>query len=384
MAAQTIAVLVPGITGTTLVRNNPLYPVWPDQVVLNQKNAATLLNQGGITAGAPILQLIKPGIPSTTVPVYSGIVNYFTGKGYTYVTQDAPLPAGGNVLVGFGYDWRQPNKTTAAALHAKLTAIAAQYGAGAQIWLIGHSMGGLVSRYLLESGMAAGASYTVRGLITLGTPHLGAPLALGAITGQCDVSDLLNPDIIEQVVDLPAYPSGFELLPPPQVTFVNDASGKGYSVYTPPVSTLLTNSPTATAPAGFGAPATSLQDAQAFFAKLSYTTAPANLPAYYLVYGSGVDTTSAFTYDASGAGPLAQLAQNPRTGNAAGDGIVPQSSATFTGSWVKSAPYAAPGVRHGQLPSDPGVLAQITAWMSGTAAAEEPESIPEQEAVLVG
>ena len=356
--AQTIAVLIPGITGSILNINTSPTPVWPTQVALNPKNAAMLLSQPGITAGAPIRQLLKP--------VYGGLINYFKGQSYTYVRQNDPLPqTPGNVLVGFGYDWRQPNKSSAATLKSKLNDIANTYS-GAQIWLIGHSMGGLVSRYLLESGMATGATWKVQGLITLGTPHLGAPLALSAITGQCDLSQLLDPDIIGQVVNLPNYPSAFELLPPPQVSFVADPSATARGIYQDPVNALLTASPTASPP-GFGAPASSFADAKDFFAKLSYDTAPVDLPPYYLVYGNGLDTVNGFTYNPDGTGPLAQLSQNQPQGNSAGDGIVPMSSAAFTGSWVtKARIYNAGSLKHGQLPNDARVQQQITQWMNGS------------------
>lgn len=384
--AQTVVVLIPGITGTQLLVPNPVSSrlpplvVWPDLVALTPGSAAKLLSRPDIYAGAPIKQIIDP-LARVVTPVYSGIINYFTNLGYTYVTENEPLPStSGNVLVGFGYDWRQPNRTSAGALNTLLGNIAARYG-GAGIWLVGHSMGGLVSRYLLESGQFTNPSWNVQGLITLGTPHLGAPLALSAITGQCDVSDLLNPSIIESVVDLPDYPSGFELLPPAQVSFVTDAtSGSAEGIYAPPVSTLLTNP----VPGGFGAPATSLTDAQGFFGALNYGSAQAGRPPYYLAYGSGLDTLNAFTYDSSGASAIAQLPQTPPAGNAAGDGIVPQSSATFPGGWV-TATYNAGPVKHGQLPSDPGTLAQVTAWMNGTSTGPA-GAVPavEAEPALVG
>ncbi len=50
------------------------------------------------------------------------------------------------------------------------------------ISLVGHSMGGLVARYAAHEGHQRGAAWVqaLRTVITLGTPHLGAPLAGGA------------------------------------------------------------------------------------------------------------------------------------------------------------------------------------------------------------
>jgi PGAP1-like protein len=71
-------------------------------------------------------------------------------------------------------------------LDALLTDLAASWPVPlADIVLIGHSMGGLVARSALHragAGTAAGRAWTraVRATITLGTPHLGAPLERGA------------------------------------------------------------------------------------------------------------------------------------------------------------------------------------------------------------
>lgn len=48
-----------------------------------------------------------------------------------------------------------------------------------ELHLVGHSMGGLVARWAGQQGELAGKTWTgmVRTVVTLGTPHLGAPLA---------------------------------------------------------------------------------------------------------------------------------------------------------------------------------------------------------------
>jgi len=66
-----------------------------------------------------------------------------------------------------------------------------EYAGGAQIDIVAHSMGGLVSRSVIEQ--YEGAQY-IHKLITLGTPHQGSPLAvirdyLGALVAEEDLSD---------------------------------------------------------------------------------------------------------------------------------------------------------------------------------------------------
>ncbi len=394
--AQKIAVLVPGITGSTLIHKtdqkkdiNDIIPVWPTQVAADPGNAASLLNQDDLVAGWPILETVKKDAKGNPVPVpvYAGIIAYFTRHLFIYRTSPDGVTVLGNQLVGFGYDWREPNATTADTLNTWLGTIASKASPGAEIWLIGHSMGGLVSRYLLETGMSMASK--VKGLITLGTPHLGAPLALSAITGECDLSDLLNPEIVAEVVDLPQYPSGFELLPPSQITFVKDAAAKDYGVYNGPVNQLLTAAP----PSGFGAPAASFTDALNFFKGLKYgKTAPAGVPTYRLVYSTGLDSVTGFTYTPNGATPKAKLSQNARSGNKAGDGIVPQTSAMFTGGWVLKDNVFSPStaVPHGQLPNNPEILKQVGTWMglanpAADAPADDAPSAAElMEPALVG
>lgn len=371
--AQTIAVLIPGIAGTTLVRDNPLHPVWPDQVALHPNRAAALLSRSGITAAGPVLSALRPGVPAAEVPIYAGLVDWFTERGFAYVTQKEALPAGGDVLVGFGYDWRQPNRVSAAGLNAMLTRIALKYGPRARIWLIGHGMGGLVGRYLLESGAWPRTWWKVRGLITLGTPHLGMPRALDAVTGECDVTGLLNAPVLDDVIDIPTFASGFELLPPPQETFVAGTAGRRLGVFGGEVNTLLT--------ATFGAPASGFADAAEFFARLDYGGARGGRPSYHVVYGSGHATVEGFAYDPAKYAPTDRLA--PRT-TLAGDGVVPECSAAFPGGWVSGSHHAA-GVSHGQLPNHPGVLDQVGRWMSLDAAgdgAEEADEAAEPELAI--
>ena len=83
----------------------------------------------------------------------------------------------------FPYDWRASNRWAAEALDAFIRPKLHDWrkgdgGADAKLWLVCHSMGGLVARYFLEH--LGGAAITRR-LITLGTPHRGSPKALGAL-----------------------------------------------------------------------------------------------------------------------------------------------------------------------------------------------------------
>jgi pimeloyl-ACP methyl ester carboxylesterase len=366
--AMTVAVLVPGIMGSQLVMPDPANPnktieVWPENVLLHPTKASEWLDNDEITAGPPLLSMIHV-LSSDFIDMYGGITNYFKDTlQYTCIDQTQPLPnVGGNLFVGFGYDWRNSNITTAKALGNYLSSIVGKYGSEVNIWLIGHSMGGLVSRYLLESGLATGASWKVQGLITLGTPHLGAPVALGALTDELYYKIKLPlGTVVQQVMDLPGRPAGYELLPPPQRLFVHDKNtGQPVGIY-PGDSGDLYELLTAPTPKGYGALADSFQDAQAFFDGLDYTSKNER-PPYYVVYGSKLPTVTSISYDPTQKAPTSRFALV--TELEAGDAVVPQTSALFTDGWVTES-FEAAGVNHVKLPNDTSVLGRIAQWVTG-------------------
>ena len=92
-----------------------------------------------------------------------------------------------DVLV-HAYDWRLSNVDNARRLN---TAVKARWKFGSpprpkeKITIIAHSMGGLLARYFLESEELSGATLT-RNLVTVGTPHLGAPEMFTHMEGAAD------------------------------------------------------------------------------------------------------------------------------------------------------------------------------------------------------
>jgi pimeloyl-ACP methyl ester carboxylesterase len=109
----------------------------------------------------------------------------------------------------FPYDWRRDNRVAAHQLAAScrgwLASRQLQYP-DAQLVLIGHSMGGLVSRYYLE---VLGGWRKTRRLITFGTPYRGSLNAVDFVAngfsrffGLVDLTDMLC-----------SFPSVHQLLP---------------------------------------------------------------------------------------------------------------------------------------------------------------------------
>ena len=355
--ALTVVVFVPGILGTTLITPDEMFgSVWPDKVVVPGADVFKLLapDPDDLQAGYVILN-------AATIMVYGGLETYFTQKlNYTSANASSlPSNPSKNVLVLTGYDWRKSNADSATAVNQTLQNVAEKYP-GATIWLVAHSMGGLVCRYLLESRKFSNP--TIAGLITIATPHLGVPLALSAITGEADTNKIIPANIIEQLVDCPTLTSTFELLPPPQNEFVFDSSNNAYSIWdeSSPVYELLTNTQT-----GFSAPVAGFEAAQDFFSALDYSDQQNGRPNYYLFYGTGLATIESFLYSPNGGSAQADLAQQSSSADSGGDATVPMSSASFPGGWAQQRTGFS-DLTHGELPNDDGVLAAVADILNGT------------------
>ena len=101
----------------------------------------------------------------------------------------ALLYTGADVLV-FPYDWRLSNRHNAHLLQRRILQQwfggrlprERKLGEDERVTLIGHSMGGLIARFFLESAHLGYA--LARRLITIGTPHLGAPQAYLHLIGR--------------------------------------------------------------------------------------------------------------------------------------------------------------------------------------------------------
>ncbi len=93
----------------------------------------------------------------------------------------------------FPYDWRQDNVVTARKLDALIEQIRKDYGdPRLKVDIVAHSMGGLITRYYIQYGVAdvlddnefpanfAGAD-KIRTAVLLGTPNLGSVSALHSL-----------------------------------------------------------------------------------------------------------------------------------------------------------------------------------------------------------
>lgn len=122
----------------------------------------------------------------------------------------------------FHYDWRLDLERTAQALSDRLDALVA---AGASsLTIVAHSMGGLVTRLAVEPDTFRGMSWhpKLKGVFTLGTPHLGAPVAYVRILGLEGQIGISGADFATFAAD-PRFPAAYQLLPAPGEAAVWDA-----------------------------------------------------------------------------------------------------------------------------------------------------------------
>lgn len=397
--SRTIVVLLPGRTASTLVAPGQAYdapdPVWP-AAVARDLSAARPDERAALAAMERID--LRPGAPVGATPLgpgYGPFLRYFADLGFAGATAryaapgvPAPLwglspgPLRGDLLLSFPYDWRRDCTANAALLGNLLATVDGLHGpSGYRLFLVGHSMGGLVARAYLENvGRGDAWLSRIHGLVTLGTPHLGMPGTLAAILGPAAVPPgvelgaalaALNHDF----VDTAGWDGSHELLPPPVLEhaaeppftrYIQDGSGGAwYNLLDPGLPPPISEAVRAAAARGLPAPgryAEDLAGAARFFGTLSYTGAVpgAALPSYRCVVGlsSAAPTVVGFTWDG------ATRTLRPRTDATGGDEVVPAWSAAFTGRTTPVAEtFTAGGVSHFQLPADPGVLRRVAAWI---------------------
>ena len=205
-----LIVVIPGILGSRLVRKDGKHEttVW-DLSIKGLPKALWSLVSGGLT-------LANPDRPPDDGVIATELYSFQLLPGLIGVDDYVPLVSqlrkavsDPRQLISFPYDWRGSNRFAAERLKSvALDALnrwreTSGHGA-AKLWLICHSMGGLVARYFCEH--LDGAKDT-RTIVTFGTPHRGAAKALNALSNGLKIGPI---DVSRMVRSLP---SAYELLP---------------------------------------------------------------------------------------------------------------------------------------------------------------------------
>lgn len=194
-------VFVPGIMGTELLTGagEKLWPPKPLETQFGYGRTYELLGDD-VRHGGIIENVV-------CFDVYGSLLKQFVELGFQ---QDGSEKR----LYPFPYDWRLDLEHTAEGLASKLDTVNSD---GARdIYLVAHSMGGLISRLVLETGTYANRPWfkKIRTFIAMATPHQGAPLALARVLGLDSTLGISKRDFRKLASD-PRYPSGYQLLPAP-------------------------------------------------------------------------------------------------------------------------------------------------------------------------
>jgi pimeloyl-ACP methyl ester carboxylesterase len=214
-----VVVLLPGLLGSVLKRGGK--EIWGlsgsaiFRALFSGAGSVKSLTLKSDSGG----ELADDGVEATALlPDTHLIPGLWKVDGYTRVAETLVSQLGlipGANFFEFPYDWRRDIRFTAKRfaqqaprwLHAWRNSNGGH--PDARLILVGHSMGGLVSRYFLE---CLGGWKDTRALITFGTPHRGSFMALQALA--LGFRKNLGPvnlfDLTEMVRSLP---SAYQLLP---------------------------------------------------------------------------------------------------------------------------------------------------------------------------
>lgn len=209
-----LIVAIPGILGSRLARKEGgrVVTVWDFSIRHLPALLRTVARNDLMLTGNGI-DPPDDGIEAVDLFSYQLLPGFFGVDDYASLLESLQRCVGAGQMITFPYDWRLSNRHAAkrletAALDALKRWRADSGNAGAKLWLVCHSMGGLVARYFCE---CLGGAADTRAIITLGTPHRGSVRALDAlVNGKRFGLSFAAIDVTRTVRSLP---SAYELLP---------------------------------------------------------------------------------------------------------------------------------------------------------------------------
>lgn len=297
-------VFAPGILGTGL--RNSKGKVWPpnaSEIIFGYHRIDDLLSPDLFITN--IIEEIWP------VNVYQSLLDDVKACGYSEEDEE-------KCFIPFPYDWRKSNTVSANSLSNILDSHFPDEEDDLQITLMGHSMGGLVMRYLLESGEFIHHPWfnSIDRLITMGTPHYGAPLALFKLSGNDKYAGLSGRDVKKMANDS-RYPSSYELVPPTNTALTVSQPMPGSLPHAK-------NSFDDDFVTKFKMNPDNIVAAQSFWEKMDISKRPGNVD-YLFIVGSAMKTNVRIEWINETTDPL------PIYRKASGDGTVPLASAHISG-----------------------------------------------------
>jgi pimeloyl-ACP methyl ester carboxylesterase len=218
-AMRDVIVLLPGITGSVLQKDGKDIWAFSGGAIIR-----ALLSLGGsikdlaLTDDPPDEDDLGDGVTADRVmPDIHLIPGFWKIDGYGKVStaiEEAFDVRRGENFFEFPYDWRRDNRAAARKLardtHDWLGAWRERSGnTDAKLILVGHSMGGIVSRYFVE---VLDGWRDTRMLVTFGTPYRGSLNALGfLVNGMAKKLGFLT--LVDLSAMLRSFTSVYQLLP---------------------------------------------------------------------------------------------------------------------------------------------------------------------------
>ncbi len=180
-------IYVPGIMGSPLYddlnNNNQLIPDEKSWFGIQFFTGSLLLQPNGVDPNgsynikvAPLrndaANTLRNELEDVPMDLFKGFFNNMEANGYLLDDYDDDHSEGENLFC-FTYDWRKNNVTNAELLSNFIDSVLAWTGA-VQVNLVGHSMGGTVSKTCIKQFDKS----RIKNMVFIGTPHLGAPEVL--------------------------------------------------------------------------------------------------------------------------------------------------------------------------------------------------------------
>lgn len=180
-------VFLPGVMGSTLFDNGN--KVWPSYNLIlrgtNSRFAANFMNPSFPFDAKGLIEdkemAIVLGIPS--INGYTKTRKFFNDNGFAILEKKTgwviqPGSPTDKLFFEYPYDWRLDLRNSADLLHTFIQDTVLGFGANTEIYLVAHSMGGLLSRtYLKRHGVLP----NIKKQILIGTPNHGSPKAYVAL-----------------------------------------------------------------------------------------------------------------------------------------------------------------------------------------------------------
>lgn len=207
-----VLLFVPGLLGSELLDDDGT--VWPGSLLngivgFDEERFQRLLNPNLKVGG--IIEKVGwvVDIYAQWLKAFSRLRNRKDGQPMFSATANPPT------LYTAPYDWRiDIARSAAERLAPKIAQINSDWSGKAEIHIVAHSLGGLVSRYYLQSGkFAAEPGFgAIHSLTTFGTPHNGAPVALAGALG-LHAADFLSINQSKRLANDKNFPALYQTFP---------------------------------------------------------------------------------------------------------------------------------------------------------------------------